>query len=169
MAFHYVQSPDLHGQYHNLLKAYFHLEESSNFVNGKGPTHTFSSKLCPEVIHWWISRARTGCPPIQDVHKFSTTFWTWWCELQPAWRKTLMPETAKFVPALRTVAGEWKELDKPGLNGFLSVITALKWWGAEIDIGDAQSTLWNVAVSDVSWVMEQLIESCSINDDDSPK
>ncbi|KAI6040511.1 hypothetical protein EDC04DRAFT_2544841, partial [Pisolithus marmoratus] len=92
-------------------------------------------------------------PPIQDVNKFANVFWTWWCELQPTWRNVLMPETAKSVPALCTVAGEWKELDKPGLNGFLSVITTLKWWGAKIKVGDAQFALWNVAVSDVSWVM----------------
>ncbi|KAI6145953.1 hypothetical protein BKA82DRAFT_4016120 [Pisolithus tinctorius] len=75
-----------------------------------------------------------------------------------------MPKTAEFVPALHMVAGGWTELNKPGLNGFLSVIDALHWWGSKIEARAAQYGLWNAAVADVCWVMEQLIESWCIND-----
>ncbi|KAI5997834.1 hypothetical protein F5J12DRAFT_725106 [Pisolithus orientalis] len=164
MSFSYVQLPDLGEEFHNLLKVYFHLEGSSNFSNRKGVAHTLSSKYHPEVIHWWITHTCTGCPPILDIDKFSNDFWTWWCELQPTWRKGSMPKTAEFVPAPHMLAGGWTELNKPGLNGFLSDITALHWWGSKIKARAAQYGLWNAAVADVCWVMEQLIKSQSIDD-----
>ncbi|KIK15819.1 hypothetical protein PISMIDRAFT_16280 [Pisolithus microcarpus 441] len=76
-ALNYVQSPDLHGKFHNILEIYFHLEEYSFFANGKGLPHTFSSKHRPEPIHWWISRARTGCPPIPDILSVIAAL-KWW-------------------------------------------------------------------------------------------
>lgn len=167
--FLYLQSPDLGGDFRDLLKVYFRLEESSRFANGKGTSHALSSKHRPEAVHWWISRARTGRPPIRDVNHFANEFWTWWCRLQPAWRKLSIPVSTQPVSALRTVAGEWTELDKPGSNGFLSVIAALNWWGAQIEANEAQSSLWNAALADVSWVMGQLIEARSVADNGNPK
>lgn len=167
--FTYLQSPDLGGGFRNLLKIYFLLEKSSGFANGKGAAHALYSKNRPEAIHWWISRARTGCPPIQDIHTFANQFWTWWCGLQPAWRKLSIPQYGQAVPALRTVAGGWAELDKPGLNGFLSIIAALNWWGAQVQAEEAQFLFWNAAVEDVSWVMEQLIETRFAGNNGNPE
>ncbi|KAI6011467.1 hypothetical protein PISMIDRAFT_119923, partial [Pisolithus microcarpus 441] len=50
---------------------------SSNFINRKGLEFTFSSKHCPEVIHWWISCTCSGCPPM------SCTKGVWQCEHRP--------------------------------------------------------------------------------------
>ena len=80
-----------------------------------------------------------------------------------------MPQDDQPVPALRTVAGGWAELDKPGLNGFLSIVAALSWWGAQIEAAGAQINLWNAAVEDVAWVMEQLIETRSADNNGNPK
>ncbi|KIN98516.1 hypothetical protein M404DRAFT_157330, partial [Pisolithus tinctorius Marx 270] len=118
----------------------------------------------PEVIHWWISCACTGCLPIPNINKFANDFWTLWCELQPTWRKGSMPTTAKFVPASCIVAGGWTELNKPSLNGFLSVNTTIEWWGSKIEARVVQPGSWIAAVADVCWVMEQLIKSWSIDD-----
>ena len=52
-------------------------------------------------------------------------------------------------------------MDKPGVNGFLSVLAALNWWGAQIKVDGAESYLWHAAVADVRWVIEQLIEARS--------
>ena len=82
-AFNYLQHPDLGAKFCELLKLYFRLEESSKFANEKGAVHALNSKHRPEAVHWWISRTRTGQPPIRDVNTFAKEFWTWWCGLQP--------------------------------------------------------------------------------------
>lgn len=46
--------------------------------------------------------------------------------------------------------GEWAELEKPGVNGFLSVLIALKWWKEGGGDGD-----WAEWVADVTWVLER--------------
>ena len=80
-----------------------------------------------------------------------------------------MPSSTQPLLTLRTTAGEWTNMDKPGSNGFLSILAALNWWGAQIKVDGAQSELWHAAVADVSWVIEQLIEARSCADNGPPK
>lgn len=84
--------------------------------------------------------------------------------MQPAWRKLKIPASSEPISALRQVDGSWEELDKPGLNGFFSVVAALNWWGAHTDFGAGRCELWHAAVADVCWVMRQIIESRSADD-----
>ncbi|KIJ14163.1 hypothetical protein PAXINDRAFT_79801 [Paxillus involutus ATCC 200175] len=66
-------------------------------------------------------------PPIRDLNKFCAEFWAWWSTLQPKWR--VLPLQPGTLHTIHEVAGDWTTLDKPGLNGFLSILAALKWWG----------------------------------------
>ena len=160
-AFNYLQQPNLGQVFCDLLELYFRLEESSGFANKKGTAHALSSKHRPDAVHWWISHARTSRPPVRDVNMFAKEFWTWWCALQPAWRKLSIPSSTQLAFTPCTIAGEWTIMDKPGANGFLSVLAALNWWGAQIKVDGAESYLWHAAVADVRWVIEQLIEARS--------
>ena len=60
-------------------------------------------------------------------------------------------------------------MDKPGMNGFLSVLAALNWWGVQIKVDGAESYLWHAAVADVRWVIKQLIEAHSRADNSISK
>lgn len=78
-----------------------------------------------------------------------------------------MPNFSQPIPALQQIDDDWKELNKPGSKGFLSVIAMLNWWGAQIGLEEQQPDLWHAAVADISWVMEQIIESQSGNGQDN--
>ena len=80
-----------------------------------------------------------------------------------------MPSSTQPILTLRTIAGKWTNMDKPGSNGFLSILAALNWWGAQIEVDEAQSDLWHAAMANVSWVIEQLIEARSRADNGDPK
>ncbi|KDR65475.1 hypothetical protein GALMADRAFT_81806 [Galerina marginata CBS 339.88] len=60
----------------------------------------------------------------------------------------------KWRPAELDEGGEWDALNKPGANGWVSVIAALFFWGDAL--GDTQSVSWTRAVEDVTWVLEQM-------------
>ncbi|KAG1794443.1 uncharacterized protein HD556DRAFT_1443005 [Suillus plorans] len=148
-AIEYLTAPQLPSRYNALLTTFLELEKSSGFSSEKG-TASLSSKDRPLAIHWWISRARTGQPPIPE--NFGTAFWSWWCGIQPAWRNI---SPSDEVP--RHNGNDWSLLDKPGKNGFWSVLAALKWWGCANSTG-CDDPLWHTAVDDVKWVMERITE-----------
>ncbi|KAG2749166.1 hypothetical protein P692DRAFT_20818540 [Suillus brevipes Sb2] len=155
----YLRAPSLPAQYASLLSVFVLLEQSSSFVSSKGPAHSLGKKHRPKAVGWWIARARSGIPPLPDLGKYSTDFWAWWIALQPTWRVITAPlDTPTPLPS-REIAGSWHELDKPGQNGFLSVIGALNWWGKACQDQCVDDISWLAAVADVQWVMEQLIET----------
>ncbi|KAF8833846.1 hypothetical protein BDN67DRAFT_985753 [Paxillus ammoniavirescens] len=158
---HLDPTDHLPAKYQELLSVYVKLENSSGFSTEKGAAYALSSKARPEALHWWISRVPTGTPPIRSLDKFCTEFWTWWQTLQPKWRVLPVPLQPCTLHTLRDVAGKWNELDKPGLNGFLSVITTLKWWGLGILQGGGATDLWDAMLDDVHWVMDQIVDSWS--------
>ena len=80
-----------------------------------------------------------------------------------------MPSSTQPVLTLHTTAGEWTSMDKHGSNSFLSILAALNWWGAQIEVDGAHSYLWHPAMADVHWVIEQLIEAHSHADNSNPK
>ncbi|KAF8834460.1 hypothetical protein BDN67DRAFT_1016482 [Paxillus ammoniavirescens] len=133
--FSYLRTLNLPHKFRELLATYVRLEKSSGFAMEKGAAYAPSSKAWPDTIHWWILCAWNGRPPIQQVDKFSN----------------------EDIPQLREISGDWNELDKPGLNGFLSVVVALNWWGAKVNGKGWQVSFWQAAIEDVQWVMEQLI------------
>ncbi|EIW76557.1 hypothetical protein CONPUDRAFT_157744 [Coniophora puteana RWD-64-598 SS2] len=185
LAFQYLQSPDplspadrklvgkgLTGEitdmqgwslpttYTTLLEQYLALEKSSSFVVAKGSGGILDSQGRPGQIQWWISRGRAlhVRPEIEDVEKFAIAWWGWWARLQPSWRQVSIPSASGSPPVPRHDDGEWHFLDKPGPNGLLSVIAALKWWGSETSEA-AKDHRWLTAVDDVIWVMERIVRS----------
>ncbi|KIM67362.1 hypothetical protein SCLCIDRAFT_108004, partial [Scleroderma citrinum Foug A] len=61
--------------------------------------------------------------------------------IQPAWRKLLMPSSTQPILTLCTTAGEWTSMNEHGSNSFLSILTALNWWGVQIKVDGAHSYL----------------------------
>jgi hypothetical protein len=76
----------------------------------------------------------------------------WWVKMQPSWRggeslvKTL-PEDA-----------DWEPVNRGGSNGLSVVIMALSWWvAATKNGGDGSDGKLHTAISDMTWVLSQLI------------
>ncbi|KIK81603.1 hypothetical protein PAXRUDRAFT_27823 [Paxillus rubicundulus Ve08.2h10] len=149
----YLHTPNLPICYQELLSA-----------NIRCGTCTQQQRLsrCPSLVDiksmYWL-------PPIRDLNKFRTEFWAWWSTLQPKWR--VLPLQPSTLPTTREVAGNWTTLDKPRLNGFLSILAALKWWGSGLVETGRQTDLWDAMVNNVCWVINWIINSCLSHSDSS--
>ncbi|KAJ6574045.1 hypothetical protein B0H19DRAFT_1123562 [Mycena capillaripes] len=148
---------------------FFDLESACGFAEGSSQMGT---KNRPRQVNEWLARMRKWhLPPTlgSDIGTRGTPdlwvneWWGWWTGLQPAERvldndELSRPETA-----------DWSKLAAMhGNNGLLLVMAALSWWGHRANreprimsgtSGDPHTgaaTEWAAAVSDVTWVLEQL-------------
>lgn len=105
----------------------------------------------PEVVSQWISRARsvTWRPNILDVKGYEAKYNEWWKRLQPDWR------VVNGRVDVNLTQGNWESLRMPGLNGFLSIISALFYWGLAVQ-GKATDNAWLSAVQDCHLVISLL-------------
>ncbi|KAJ6455548.1 hypothetical protein C8R47DRAFT_996725, partial [Mycena vitilis] len=102
------------------------------------------AKLRPRQVSYWINRARKSTPAIEDATAFGEEWWGWWIDINPSWRKTVLP--------MGRVDGSWTYIDYPGQNGFLNVLMCLKWWR---DTAGATGR-WIEGVKDVVWVLQKM-------------
>ena len=109
----------------------------------------------PSVVQEWIQRARspTWRPVIADLAKYEQAFDLWWKALQPAWRISSAEE-----PAVGQGVGGWEELRKPGLNGLLSLLAALFFWGLHVRDSNVDRIHWSVAVDDCLVAIREIIQ-----------
>ena len=109
----------------------------------------------PQAVTDWIRRARlnTYSPQINSVAVFAKEFNTWWASLQPTWR------TERGRGVLRRDGEDWECLRCSGINGLLSVLAALFFWGCAVQKSKAATkSAWLRAVDDVSYSMTQLLK-----------
>ncbi|KDR66329.1 hypothetical protein GALMADRAFT_232569 [Galerina marginata CBS 339.88] len=142
-----VKRMSLGSRWDRLIDLWLRFESSHSF-NGSSKLSTTAR---PSLIGEWVRRARspTYCPPI-DANEFDKEFWAWWAILQPDWRR-ITPRTA-----MRMTLGCWDALDKPGTNGWPSVVAALFFWGRAVRQGNLSTSSWKLAVDDATWVLDQL-------------
>lgn len=103
----------------------------------------------PPCIADWIQRARapTYRPAIPDLGDFARNFTAWWASLQPEWRRST-------AASLSRKAGDYESIRKPGVNGLLSAIAALFFWGSARESNGPDG--WLQAVDEVDWAIRQL-------------
>ncbi len=109
----------------------------------------------PQAVTDWIRRARlnTYNPQINSVATFAKEFNAWWASLQPAWR------TDGGRGVLRRDGEDWECLRCSGINGLLSVLAALFFWGCAVQKSKAATkSAWLRALDDVSYSITQLLE-----------
>jgi hypothetical protein len=101
-----------------------------------------SSFKRPPCIGEWLKNARKPSwrPSFKDAGKFDmqfdTEFLAWWGSLLPG-----------------TAAADLSPISKPGINGFLSVIAALFFWGASC----GPTPAWGKRTEDVSKALTKLV------------
>ncbi|KAH7905084.1 hypothetical protein BJ138DRAFT_1018193 [Hygrophoropsis aurantiaca] len=147
-------------EYTHLLSLLVELETAYHFQN---KMRGIPKSGRPAQLDRWIAngRGRGNKPPlVTNATKYSQGFWDWWGGLQPSWRK----QDAKFHPIQSLPYGaEWGELKCPGVNGMLSVVASIYWWGCAVlgrvegvvDSGSREE--WESAQADVTWVLEGLL------------
>ncbi len=161
-------------EWRKVLETYTQLETQSNFYNPTERGNSLSAKDRPAEIAWWIARARGPMTvEIDDRDKFGSTWWKWWKSMQPSWRDVdedieLQRRHQDYHPSVCHAPGAWSSMDKPGQNGFLSVVASLAWWGraftdahpdADWVMVDEDAPTWILAARDVVWVMECILAS----------
>ena len=114
-----------------------------------------SASCRPSIVEEWIRRARspTWRPVIVDLGEFERAFNLWWTELQ---RERHVPSTEKTNVG-RDVGG-WEHLRKPGLNGLVSLLAALFFWGLRVRDSDTDRMCWSAAVDDSLAAIKKIIK-----------
>ncbi|KAJ3717019.1 hypothetical protein C8R42DRAFT_587661, partial [Lentinula raphanica] len=103
-------------------------------INGwKSSKHALSSVNRPEEVSKWIrygryARIKIVISPSQ-IDGFAARMQLWWVQLQPEWRK--LENDLRLVP-VEHFGDDWKSLDIHGINGWLSLLAGLRWWGESL-------------------------------------
>jgi hypothetical protein len=150
---------DIGAPYRHLVSRLIQFEKLHNFETKRGTN--LPSTHRPAEVGRWISSRRRNIKLGVSPEVYSKQWWRWWEVLQPEWRvfdKTGRPKA--MAPAGHEAT--WHCLLKPGVNGILSVVASLYWWGCTVhslegSSGGKDVKDWEEAVADCSWVMEQLV------------
>lgn len=86
--------------------------------------------------------------------QYSSTWWSWWKALQPAWRALSLSQDLRATGDF-----DWRQTDKGSRNGIFSVIVALGWWLLGVKNGSGAVDGCVTAMTDVAWVLDQMITS----------
>jgi hypothetical protein len=139
-------SEDMGGQWGKLVTLWQDFEVKHEFREaGK-----LSPRGRPKCIADWIQRARSPAfrPDINPT--YASEFSTWWTNLQPAWR------TEGGGGELARGTGDLEGLRRPGVNGLLSVVAALFFWGVSLGKDREECGAWGTGVDEVAWVLSAL-------------
>jgi hypothetical protein len=141
------KAADLGSAWEVLLVRFTNFEARSGFRINKGPSNSLSTHLRPKEVQWWIQQGRDirngheRIPPIPNVEAFAVDWWSWWESLQPK------------------NDGDWSMLDKAGLNGMLSIVACLFWWGRLVKDDELKERAWGAACGDVNRVLNALLSA----------
>ncbi|KAJ7823357.1 hypothetical protein B0H13DRAFT_1919662 [Mycena leptocephala] len=100
----------------------------------------------PKIETRTHTRADPTRKPAGLTYKFVVEWKGWWMGLNPEWR-------VQGDVLLKEVKGPVESLRKPGANGFLSVLTGLKWWWE----GMGATEEWIATFEDVMWAMSAVL------------
>ncbi|PPQ81291.1 hypothetical protein CVT26_015193, partial [Gymnopilus dilepis] len=93
--------------------------------------------------------------PEIPILQFSEAYTKWWTVLQPEWRIL----DGKVVA--ERIEGDWETLRRAGLNGLVSVVVALFYWGSAAREDDATDAEWDLAVNDCLSALTHLVKASS--------
>lgn len=144
---------DLGPQYAEFLGHWFHFERLHNW-NKSGGRLAGSGR--PTLISKWIKEGRylPRCTEpligVDGLEHYLGELDVWW--------KSMRPKTAFDR---EDVDSEWLAMDKCGINGWLSIVVGLKWWGECLKLlaGDglkASTKEWLLMLEDLNQVIQNL-------------
>ncbi|KAJ7333345.1 hypothetical protein DFH08DRAFT_655439, partial [Mycena albidolilacea] len=141
--------------YDAVIAAWTRMEQASRFE--QGPTN-LSSKGCPKQVGAWITNARGKrgtTPAVPDPAMYAVEWQGWWDSLQPEWRRKEGDGRWSVTEGYGEGGREWGLLYHWGINGVLSVVASLYFWGCAVRGGDpVLQASWEAAVGDVGWMLE---------------
>ena len=151
-----ITKVDLGCHFHALVAAWTCVEAASRWENSGT---NLSSKGRPKQVGNWIAtgRGKRGTPPrVADPVAFAQEWANWWDSLQPEWRVKRKDGTWSTDGGYGKDGKDWGPLYQWGVNGTLSILAALYFWGCRIvdDKSAERKEVWEAAVNDVVWILE---------------
>ncbi|KAK6992845.1 hypothetical protein R3P38DRAFT_3224673 [Favolaschia claudopus] len=146
-----VTKVDLGCHYQAVIAAWIRMEAASRYEHS--PTN-LSPKLRPKQVSSWIGHSRRGPDPlVENPTEYAEQWQKWWDSLQPNWRKR--GGDGRWIAEHYGANGrEWGPLYRWGVNGVLSVVASLFFWGCAVHSQADNRGTWETAVLDVVWMLE---------------
>ncbi|KAK7020076.1 hypothetical protein R3P38DRAFT_2536029 [Favolaschia claudopus] len=146
-----LTSTDLGCHYHAVVAAWTRMEVASRFENS--PTN-LTSKLRPKQVGAWIARNRRGVEIVMQPAEYASQWQSWWDSLQPSWRIKDKGGSWAITASYGGGGREWGPLYRWGVNGALTIVASLYFWGLGVVSQPEFRSVWESAVQDVCWMFE---------------
>ncbi|KAK0496499.1 hypothetical protein EDD18DRAFT_1353272 [Armillaria luteobubalina] len=127
-----IDALELLGQW-SMITMYLTLLEGRNGWDLNNPkSDVLALTLRPDWLSHWIQCGQKAVPHCQlkDLTMMNEEWWAFWKSLQPAWRDihgVKGPLSASCRGS--AVRGEWGEMSKHGVNGVITTVAGLVFWG----------------------------------------
>ncbi|KAK7013742.1 hypothetical protein R3P38DRAFT_3277582 [Favolaschia claudopus] len=142
---------DLGCHFQALVAVWTRIEAASRFEHSSA---NLSAKSRPKPVGAWISSNRRTEPVVGNPAEYAAQWQHWWDSLQPSWRG----KDARGVWIVSDSYGgggkEWGPLYRWGVNGVLSIVASLYFWGGAVRFQTENLRIWESAVHDVIWMLE---------------
>ncbi|KAJ7774520.1 hypothetical protein DFH07DRAFT_732692 [Mycena maculata] len=151
-----ITREDLGPHYNAVVAAWIRVDAASRYE--QGPTN-LPNKSRPTQVTAWIGSARgkRACDTsVPNPTAYAAKWQKWWDSLQPAWRERAEDGTWAVTGGYGANGKEWGLLYQWGVNGTLSIVASLLFWGCAVREDDEARSMWEAAVLDVGWMLEGL-------------
>ncbi|KAJ7715981.1 hypothetical protein B0H16DRAFT_1339399 [Mycena metata] len=155
---------DLGCHYSLVVAALIPLESAAKYGkddDGRLPAAQKGPTARPKVLAAWIRAGRgtksKSQPTVDSLDTFVKEWNGWWDSMQPEWRERNRQGRWRIDPPYRK-EWDWGVLETYGVNGILSVVAGIDFWGVAVlsEDDEDQTARWDNAVQDVVWVLEGL-------------
>ena len=110
----------------------------------------------PAELSQWMKTRRYDddhVPCVMNVDNYHDTWVHWWMASQPPWRRGKRWP----LPKEQVENATWGKLSARGKHGLFLVVMSTTWWATSIQSAD-QRHLFNIAVDDIQWVIDQQLQ-----------
>ncbi|KAK0503754.1 hypothetical protein EDD18DRAFT_1344613 [Armillaria luteobubalina] len=153
-----IDALELLGQW-SMITMYLTLLEGQNGWDLNNPKpDVLASMLWLDWLSHWIRCGWKVVPhhQLKDLMMMNEEWWAFWKSLRPAWRdihRVKGPLSASHCGG--AVRGEWREMSKCGVNGVITAVAGLVFWGLLASGGTRrQKDIWENVVEDTKWVLQ---------------
>lgn len=107
-------------------------------------------------------RAYDKIPFIPEPVEFGKAFADWWLSVQPSFRASDGDFPKQVYSDAAAVGDPWTSIRKSGTNGFVSVVTMMRWWGMEAlypsnNFKKDSRDEWRYLVYDIRMCVEEMM------------